>query len=472
MEGSGHHKYRYDADPATRTPRLRLLNLVSDTSSPQEYDQRYPRTGFLTSRRGAMPSRPLLPEDSGSRALYDHPLRPKGARRPTIAPPEENLDESRRVREKEAKHHGKRQALLEDSPVPSNTKISSRGLDKNLQQREALSALSQQTHRPYLPTSHYGGPIVHAPQQVDPHLTHQQFAEEFAFQQYPYDPSQFHQQFANMNISQDISSSHLQDLAKRNRGKQAVSSSLAGEKTKVPYWYKIDNDTQMRLMDVVSKWRGLLYIESMPTLQARLTPKLEKRLLSRILAQVHLSLNYLFPIESRTTHLPIWMNKMSPNECDNLVIRVSTASGYNWDVIRKYFLDLNMTPDMALELSKLSDEDLDMFSKDPNHFFRAYHLLKTDKEYARLHQLRLEDGGNPEKTIISRNYWDWELTNSERYSVLTMLMQSLGKNTNEVLDLLERDHIYPGFGQLLLQSDHLVFASLTSYLEYGQQSEE
>ncbi|UZJ50921.1 hypothetical protein CBS101457_000241 [Exobasidium rhododendri] len=209
--------------------------------------------------------------------------------------------------------------------------------------------------------------------------------------------------------------------------------------------------------------RGLLDSTVKPVLQAQLTARIERYLLSKKPARVDQALQVLFPLKPHTK-LPMWSKGMPEEASEYLVQRVVHATGDSADVVRNSFLRLRLEPDLAHALVYAEDHDLNQWIMHPTTYVlpghvkdEYYHRPQASKECASHDEDDDEEEySDCEEEATSeqedKQNWEWNLDDKRKGVVLGMVADAYRTDLQQAKLRLDNAHVERGYGQRLLST--------------------
>ncbi|UZJ50960.1 hypothetical protein CBS101457_000280 [Exobasidium rhododendri] len=221
-------------------------------------------------------------------------------------------------------------------------------------------------------------------------------------------------------------------------------------------WPHRSVDAKNKLIEIVSKYRGLRADMIAQTLEVALTKRLENGLSSSNKFRVRRALSFLWPITPRTM-LPLWMEGVSDAGCDVLVNRMAYLSGQPKDVVRNRFLTTRMDSDMTKFALQNGDGALLALARQSGLGIDG----SVIDEHGQIMQKAPRVGmRGPRKG----HNWFYGLEQGMKSKVVEILKRTCGKESNWVYQALKEPRIPLAFGLALAHYEGEEFQALIEFL--------
>ncbi|UZJ53716.1 hypothetical protein CBS101457_003036 [Exobasidium rhododendri] len=218
-------------------------------------------------------------------------------------------------------------------------------------------------------------------------------------------------------------------------------------------WNSMREGAHRMVDEIVSKRRGLRYDSARKFIRPVLTQRKLMLLCSGDIAKIDAFLRTIIR-ESKKSTFPLWMNKLTPDECDTLVERLKQVSGQSLELIRNNFLSSRLDSDTAYTLYHSDDDFLTVWAEG-----RGFMLdkNKVDKDgYKRNHT-----------TALPKYNYLVGLSKEEGIELVNMLREKYKLKPSFISMHLRDNRIPVGFGKKLLYSSGEYQKSLVFFLEHG-----
>ncbi|UZJ50946.1 hypothetical protein CBS101457_000266 [Exobasidium rhododendri] len=215
---------------------------------------------------------------------------------------------------------------------------------------------------------------------------------------------------------------------------------ISSETGYIPHTGVFDNMSvpdQMKVLEMISKYRGLRFVYIKTILRRRLTDEQKDDLLSDDLSRIFATLAALF-VTKNTTLFPVWMDGMSDTEAETLVQSLMRVSGQKKDIVRNCLLTRKISTEQARSLLEVDDATLHNFA------------LETGLALGRN---RLHDDGSFRgyRQRVPQYPWQYNLNVQERSEVQNIVQRACNCKDTWARKLLKDAHVPKGFGMAILR---------------------